>query len=677
MMKKNRILDRITNLDKTLWKPLVAVVCNFAMAMILMTICRLLFYLDNRELFTDLDLPHFFEILKGGLLFDLSILCYADAVWILLMLVPLPYNLRVSEWYRKICKWFYVIPNLILVLANLADTVYFPYVKQRATFQIFKEFSNESGGLAGVFIKEAFCSHWYFTLLFILIAAAVWYVYIELEPVKDRTDTLKNRITYWITTPVLFVLIWIPVVGGMRGGFAYTTPLGVNQANQYVDNALHTGIVLNTPFSIVRTMHTGEYIVPDYFEDRNQMFSIYSPVTHIEGKTPNNMNVVVIIAESFGLEYKNMGLMPFVDSLSQQGVYFKFSFSNGTRSIDAMPSILSSIPKLQESFFVSDCSFNKVTSLASVLRDNGYSTSFFHGASNGSMGLEAYARQSGFDNYYGMNEYYRFSSENSSTDADKDGIPDFAGHADYDKGWAIFDEPFLKYSALQIGQMKEPFCASLFTATSHHPFPMPDKYKDVFTKGTHPMHRCIQYSDYSLEQFFKVAKLEPWFNNTLFIITADHTSKSANPLYMNECALFRVPIILYKPGGVYVDGEQIQGEQTAVVHHADIMPTVLSLLGVDTTLVTFGQDIFRTPVEDKIAYNFNLGLYQYYNDSLMLQFDGENAVGLYRYRTDSILENNIIENGQYSETVDALSLSMKSILQQYLERMKGDSLVIE
>lgn len=674
---KNKIPYKLIELDKTLWKPFVTVLCNFAMAMILMTICRLLFYLDNKELFTDLDLPHFFEILRGGLLFDLSIVCYANSVWILLMLVPLPYKLRVARWYRTLCKYFYVISNLVLVLANLADTVYFPYVKQRASFQIFTEFSNESGGLTGIFLKETFCSHWYFTLLFIVLIATVWYAYIELEPVKERANTLKNKMTYWITTSVLFVLIWIPVVGGMRGGYAYTTPLGVNQANQYVDKSLHTGIVLNTPFSIIRTMHTGVYVVPNYFEDRNRMFSIYSPVTHIKGKNPNNMNVVVLIAESFGLEYKNMGLMPFVDSLARQGVSFRFSFADGTRSIDAMPSILSSIPKLQESFFVSDCSFNRVTSLAAVLKDKGYSTAFFHGASNGSMGLEAYARQCGFDNYYGMNEYYRFSSENSTADADNDGTPDFAGHADYDKGWAIFDEPFLKYSALQIGQMKEPFCAGLFTATSHHPFPMPDKYKDVFTKGTHPMHRCIQYSDYSLEQFFKVARLQPWFDNTLFIITADHTSKTSDQRYLNACGLFRVPIILYKPGGVHVEGELIQGEQNTVVHHADIMPTVLSMVGVDTTLITFGQDIFNTPEKEKIAYSFNSGLYQYYTDSLMLQTDGENAVGLYRYRTDSILGNNIIDLEQYSETVSTLSLSMQSILQQYLERMKGDSLVIK
>lgn len=676
-MVKEKILNKLKNIDKTLWKPILTVVCNFAMAMILMTICRLLFYLDNKELFTDLDISHFFEILKGGLLFDLSIVCYANSVWILLMLVPLPYKIRVTAWYRTLCKYFYVIPNLILVLANLADTAYFPYVKQRATFQIFTEFSNESGGLTGIFLKEIFGSHWYFTLLFILIAATVWFAYIELPQVNDRLSSLKKTITYWVTTSAIFIFIWVPVVGGMRGGYSYTTPLGVNQANQYVDNSMHTGIVLNTPFSIVRTMHTGVYVVPNYFEDRDRMFSIYSPVKHIQGNDLNNMNVVVLIMESFGTEYKNMGLMPFVDSLATQGVSFRFSFSDGTRSIDAMPSILSSIPKLQESFFVSDCSFNKVTSLAAVLHSKGYQTAFFHGASNGSMGLEAYARQCGFDSYYGMNEYYRFASENSNTDADSDGNPDFYGHADYDGGWAIFDEPFLKYSALKIGQMKEPFCVGLFTATSHHPFPMPDKYKDVFTGGTIPMHRCIQYSDYSLKQFFKVASLQPWYNNTLFIITADHTSKTQNMHYLNACGLFRVPIIFFKPNGIHVDGKPLQGEQNTIVHHADIMPTALSMLGVDTTLVTFGQDIFRTPCEEKMAYNFNSGLYQYYNDSIMLQFDGEKAVGLYRYRSDSLLENNILENGSNKETANELSLKMKSVLQQYLERMKGDSLVIE
>lgn len=119
--------------------------------------------------------------------------------------------------------------------------------------------------------------------------------------------------------------------------------------------------------------------------------------------TKRKKNVVVIIIESFGREYiggfnkwldggRYKGYTPFVDSLMQHSATYQYSFCNGRKSIDGMPSVLSSIPMFIEPFFLTSASMNNVSGLAGELKEEGYYSAFFHGAENGSMGFQAFAR---------------------------------------------------------------------------------------------------------------------------------------------------------------------------------------------------------------------------------------------------------------------------------------------
>jgi phosphoglycerol transferase MdoB-like AlkP superfamily enzyme len=188
-------------------------------------------------------------------------------------------------------------------------------------------------------------------------------------------------------------------------------------------------------------------------------------------------NIVILIVESFGREYigalnetleggKYQGYTPFVDELCDSCVTFRWSFCNGRKSIDGMPSILSAIPMFVEPFFLTPASMNEVGGLAQALREKGYETAFFHGAENGSMGFQAFARKTGFQKYFGRTEY----------NAD----PRFNGDKDFDGMWAIWDEPFLQFYAQQMSELREPFMTAVFTASSHHPYAIPEQYKDTY-----------------------------------------------------------------------------------------------------------------------------------------------------------------------------------------------------
>ena len=294
-----------------------------------------------------------------------------------------------------------------------------------------------------------------------------------------------------------------------------------------------------------------------------------------------------------------------------------------------MPSVLSSIPMLIEPFIVTPYSTNQVSSIADCLGREGYTTAFFHGAPNGSMGFQAYARAAGFDNYYGMDEY--------------------DGPEAFDGTWAIWDEEFLQYYARTMSSMREPFMTAVFTASSHHPFRVPKCYEGVFQQGQLPIHQCIGYSDNALRQFFNYAKTQPWFDHTLFVITADHTNESVMPEYKNSRGQFAVPIAFYYPGREWDEPY----DQTQAVSQVDIMPSVLAFLGYNKPFFAFGEDALTQPKQHPYAICYNHPFYQIMSNNTLILYDGQRPA------------NNDMER------------YLQAYIQQYISRMINNQLTVD
>ena len=390
---------------------------------------------------------------------------------------------------------------------------------------------------------------------------------------------------------------------------------------------------------------------------------MYTPI-----HTPNDSaavvkkNVVVLIVESFGREYigalnkdleggKYKGYTPYVDALIGKSTTFQYSFCNGRKSIDGMPSVLSSIPMFVEPFILTPSSMNDYTGLAGILGQEGYETAFFHGAQNGSMGFQAFAQKTGFKHYFGRTEY----------EAAK-------GTDDFDGTWAIWDEPFLQYYAEEMGKMKQPFMTAVFTASSHHPFVIPEQYKQQFPEGKLEIQKCIRYTDMAIGKFFETASKQPWFENTIFVLTSDHTNMSDHDYYQTDLGGFCSPIIIYEPS--HPEGQVID----KIAQHIDILPTVLGMLGYQKPYFGFGIDLLNTPSEDTWAVNYLSGIYQYVRNGYVLQFDGHQSKSLYSL-SDSLMQHNLIHQPSVISHQQQMERELKAIIQQYMERMKQNRLM--
>lgn len=640
---------KLKNLTKNI---LIVLIYRIFLVLFLFLLCRIGFYFFNLKMFPDISVGEFLIMMKGGLLFDISAAVYINMPFILLEVVP--FDFRYSTIYEKIVRILFFVTNGIAIAANCMDFVYYRFVFKRATADVFKTFENEEH-MSKMFFKYM-ADYWPATILCFFIWFLMVFLYNKVKPVKPEP---KSRIAYYLIN-VLFIPIALAlVIGGARGGYKHSTrPITISNAAKYVKSPHDVPIVLNTPFSIIRTSGKKPLVKYHFFE-KEKLDEIYNP--HIVPDTTKPFtkdNVVIIILESFAREYIGSlsseleggtykGYTPFIDSLIKESLTFDVSIADGKKSIDAMPSILASVPSLETPYIISHYANNQINGIASLLKTKGYYSAFFHGAPNGSMGFDSFARMAGFDSYFGLNEY--------------------PNKNDFDGMWGVWDEPFFHFFAQKLNGFQQPFLASIFSISSHHPFKVPEKYVNKFKKGSAPIVEVVGYTDFALREFFTEISDKPWFRNTLFVITADHTNESIHKEFQNDFGSYSIPIIFFKPGS------DLKGMKKRIAQQIDIMPTILNYLNYDHDYIAFGTNLLDDSRES-FAFNTNGSNYHLYMRDHILEMMDNRAMGLYNFRTDKYLESNLIT--KEPDLVNIMTEKMKAVIQSYNSRLIDNDMVV-
>ena len=608
-------------------------------------VTRFLFFIYNSSYLKIESTYEFFRLYYHGLAFDTTAILYSNGLFIIMSVIPAVVNTK--RYYQNILFYVYFLCNLTFWSSNFIDLIYYRFIFSRTTFAAMDSLEHESNKM--LLFGNFLVNYWHvFLLLFVL--SGVWiFLY---KKVKIRPETPQKNGKYFIYSTLIFLGVVTLAIGGIRGDFKKSTrPINLLDANRYTTHVSQGDFVLNTPFAIVRTLNVNSFKRVDMVSDKD-IEQYVKPVKQYSNYPVTKPNVVVLIMESYGREYlgsfnKNQSIpdfvsyTPFIDSLAQHSLIFTNAYANGYKSIHGMSSILAGIPSFKDAYTSSSFVKQKTQSLVSVLKEEGYDTSFFHGAPNGSMGFLGFGNILGIEHYYGKNEY--------NNDADFDGT------------WGIWDEPFFQYMKRTLDKKKQPFMATLFSVSSHEPYKVPEKYTGKFPKGTVNIHESVGYTDYALRQFFDAAKKEPWFKNTIFVFVADHTNTVAYDEYLKEFMRNTVPILFYSAD------ERFKGVNDDWAQQIDIYPTILDMIGYQKPFRSWGRSLVNpksdeTPFVVKHAGNF----YQYMSGDYICTFDGKKVVGFYA-KADKGMEHNLIS--KRTPEMDVLEIKVKSFVQDYMNRI--------
>lgn len=599
----------------------------------LLFLLRWVFYFANASAFSGIGLREVLLVNLQGFRFDAMTLVVANALWIVLNLLPLPGSEN-RVWRSFLTALFVAVNTMVLALCCI-DLAYYGFNGKRLT--------RDLGGQAEVALRELpgmMLRFWWVTLAF---AACVWAL------VKvSRSKPATGRAPWW-QRAVAFVVISGTLVLVGRGGWQYQG-LSPAHASQYV-GPKWAHLVTNSAFTFGYSLfepplRSVDWFTPDELERRMPLrYEVRGDST---GARPN---VVLLIVESLGREYigalnNGDGYTPFLDSLCGRSLVFTDAYANAERSNKSICAILAGIPSFTDDAFMNTAfAGNAVEGLGTRLKSIGYSTAFFHGGLNGEYKFDAFSAACGFDRYFGHDEY---------------GDP-----AGFDGHWGVYDEEFLLFTAERLGEMPAPFCAVAFTLSSHDPFMVPPRYKGRFPKGTQDIHEAMGYTDFALRRFFEKAAEQPWFANTLFVITGDHTFQynAHPPWYSNPAGRFAVPIIVFSPDGRYA------GTDARTAQHLDLLPTILDRCGYNGPVNSFGQSLFRRDRTDRAVVHLG-GEYRLIQDGRTLLFNGREITGMFDHYADTLFQHDL--RRLEPERASTLEAGLKAMIQQHARMLSGN-----
>ncbi|OFZ31367.1 MAG: hypothetical protein A2622_01915 [Bdellovibrionales bacterium RIFCSPHIGHO2_01_FULL_40_29] len=506
---------------------------------------RVIFLVWNWPGLQSLTLSELIQAFFTGARFDFAAiaatagLCYLGLIWF-----------SRPRFLKAIWMFFFWLLNILFFLVNLVDTELVNFTARR--FARSALFLVQEGSFS-----KLVAPYMGMSILTILILVIYTYGIYRIAYLYQFKGGPIKKIMASVFTVILSIVAF-------RGGLQLK-PMTYVDARIFA-NPLANHLVMNSTFSFLKSLTKPRLDRIHYFSKEELIENLNLPQPSRLHPSFEKLNIVIIVLESFSREYTQLRdpeFTPYLNTLARQGKSFSNYYGNARRSIEGIGAILAGVPALMEEPFInSEFSANEFLGLGTILSKVGYHTSFFHGTTNGSMHFDAFATSVGIQNYFGKSEYPH--------------------SGDDDGAWGIYDKPFLKWACEQISDFPQPFMSTLFTLSSHPPFVLPEAELGKHPQGSHPVLQSIHYSDQALEGFMSCASQRPWFERTLFIITADHAGPALDTK-ANFKSTFHLPLVLFSPNPKVL--ENLLTDQYA--QHIDLLPTILDTISIPQVKVNY------------------------------------------------------------------------------------------
>lgn len=536
--------------------------------MALFTAARLAAFIIYRETFGGYPVSDIAAAFLRGLRFDGAIFFTFMAVFFALLLLPIKNAL-----YHKVITWLMFPVYLFMGGFLLSDVIYFGYAGRHMANEPF------TMGADVCFLFDMMISYYMQVIIAGVIIIVFAFFYKKLADIKITPEkSYKHYIAVF--------LIWSGAIFLVIRGTVSDKP--INTIDAFVSGDSNLGnLTLNGLFSTTKYFsQQSRATSSDYtfFDDKtaHEILAPYLtlPCSYPEEITGKRPNIVFILLESWSAYYVDsyggggFGLTPEFDALSEKGIKFTRHYAPDKRSISAIQASLTGIPPMAG---LPSLGFGLETlakgNVGKLLTENGYETVFIQSSRRRSFYMDAIAKSLGFKEYYGLEDAII--------------ILDYPNKSSSKFGWDYETYMLLKEKLKNKGTEK-PFMAFLFTGTTHTPYAeLPEKFMRFphEKNGENGLKNTLIYADWSLGEFFRSVQTEDWFNNTIFIITADHNAGKYEKTTFPED--YHVPFLIYSP---LLKGGKISDNVTS---HIDITPTIIGLTG--TEMVGggyFGRSVF-------------------------------------------------------------------------------------
>lgn len=406
----------------------------------------------------------------------------------------------------------------------------------------------------------------------------------------DAADFTPIRGTVIIKSVVSILILGLNLFC-IRGGWQLS-PINVSMS-QYSNVPVYNHLATNTMWQLMQNTYLeliplkSRYVYFPQGEMEKLLLEEKGADSSIHILKPDAIspNIVFIILESFTADVIESlggepGITPNIESIIKEGVLFTHLYSTGERTDKGIIAVLSSFPaQPTRSIIRENHKQIHLSSISQAFKKNNYNTSFYYGGESEFFGLKSYLISHAYDAVIDKNSFHS---------------------KDFNSKWGAHDGVLFDKHLADMKTNKPPFFSTVLTLSNHEPFefPIPAKFKG---NGFSDLFRnTAYYTDFSLGNYFKEAKKQSWYANTLFVIVADHGHRLPLEKYeIWDSRRHRIPLILY--GNVIK--EEFHGYKNAIYgSQTDISQTILNQLGIKVKPNFWSHDLLRSNQKDGFAF---------------------------------------------------------------------------
>jgi phosphoglycerol transferase MdoB-like AlkP superfamily enzyme len=555
------------------------VIIFFFISLLITTISRFVLFLVFKERVE--QTPDYWMLFPIGLRMDIILLSYISFLPTLL-LAALPDN-----YLQKIKKFFSVYFLFFLFLLFFMELASYDFIKEYDTRpnKLFIDYLIYPKEVVGTLIKSYMTS---MVVSFLLLGAALYWA------IKNAPVWFYPKFVSYKTKLIIFPLVAFLLFFGARSSLVSKRPINASNAifsTDQLTNTLGLNSLYTVGFALYSLKNEGNaakmYGKMDAQEAINRVKKYMNvaessftnpelPLMHLQKSDSilaRPYNVVVFLQESLGAEYVGslggLPLTPELDKLTKEGLLFTNLYCTGTRSVRGIEAVVSGfLPSPSESVVKLSNSQTGFYTIAENLREKGYQTSFIYGGMANFDNMAAFFNGNGFSKIIDEKDYDKSTTAFKGT-------------------WGYSDEDLaVKANSYYKSMGDKPFFSLMFSTSNHEPFEFPDGRIQLYDKKKNTVHNAMKYADFSIGKFFEMAKKEAYFKNTIFLVIADHNTRTygKNLVPINK---FHIPALLIGPN---VPKNE---KYDKLCSQIDIAPTLLNFIGMDLNHPMPGRNLMQ------------------------------------------------------------------------------------